>query len=377
MNGSSTKTSARRSRTRIARLPFGNAARATTTVCSGISGNPTGRIDIRTASRTTRQEGDPANDHRRPGLTPAANCAAESGAGPTLSWRVLPAPLLSRMIDNLPIPYGPGVTLTLGGHSVRQPTVVRPPFWGTRMRALRILLILVVIFGGLFVIADRVAVNFAEGEVADKLKTSENLDTTPDVSIKGFPFLTQVVGGALDDVQVGIADYEADTGTDGGTIRIDDLEANMKGVEFSGDYSSATASTATGTASVTYAELLKAAKSEPTQVAPGVTANIVGLSDGGNGKIKVAVEATVFGTKLPKPVDVLSTVTAKGDTVRVHADNLPSFGGVDLAENRVRAITDFEQKIEGLPGGIQLDKVQAAKSGVEITVKGSNVKLAG
>ncbi|WP_405615755.1 DUF2993 domain-containing protein [Streptomyces sp. NBC_00076] len=245
------------------------------------------------------------------------------------------------------------------------------------MRALRILLILVVIFGGLFVIADRVAVNFAEGEVADKLKTSENLDTTPDVSIKGFPFLTQVVGGALDDVQVGIADYEADTGTDGGTIRIDDLEANMKGVEFSGDYSSATASTATGTASVTYDELLKAAKSEPTEVAPGVTANIVGLSDGGNGKIKVAVEATVFGTKLPKPVDVLSTVTAKGDTVRVQADNLPSFGGADLAENRVRAITDFQQKIEGLPGGIQLDKVQAARSGVEITVKGSNVKLAG
>ncbi|MFF0160238.1 DUF2993 domain-containing protein [Streptomyces sp. NPDC005263] len=245
------------------------------------------------------------------------------------------------------------------------------------MRALRILLILVVIFGGLFVIADRVAVNFAEGEVADKLKTSENLDTTPDVSIKGFPFLTQVVGGALDDVQVGIADYEADTGSGGKTIRIDDLEANMKGVEFSGDYSSATASTATGTASVTYDELLKAAKAEPTQVAPGVTANIVGLSDGGNGKIKVAVEATVFGTKLPNPVDVLSTVTAKGDTVRVHADNLPSFGGVEIAENRVRAITDFEQKIEGLPGGIQLDKVQAARSGVEITVKGSNVKLAG
>ncbi|PAZ13231.1 hypothetical protein CLM62_25355 [Streptomyces sp. SA15] len=245
------------------------------------------------------------------------------------------------------------------------------------MRALRILLIVVVILGGLFVIADRVAVNFAEGEVADRLKTTESLATTPDVSIKGFPFLTQVAGGELDDVQVGIQDYEADTGTGGEKIRIDDLNANMKGVAFSGDYSSATAATATGTASITYDELLKTAKSEPTEVAPGVTANVVGLSDGGNGKIKVTVEATVLGTKLPEPVDVLSTVTAKGNTVRVHADNLPSFGGVDLAEGRVRAITDFEQKIDGLPGGIQLDKVQAAKSGVEITVTGSNVKLAG
>jgi len=245
------------------------------------------------------------------------------------------------------------------------------------MRALRILLILVVILGGLFVLADRLAVGFAEDEAADKLRTSENLAVTPDVSIKGFPFLTQVASGELDDVEVGIKDYEATTGTDGKTIRIDDLKAHMKGVEFSGDYSSATASTATGTAMVTYAELLKTAKSEATQVAPGVTAHVVGLSDGGNGKIKVAVEATVLGNKLPNPVTVLSTVTAQGDTVRVHADNLPTFGGVELAEGRIRAITDFEQKIEGLPGGIQLDTVQAAKDGVDITVKGSNVRLAG
>ncbi|MFD3501672.1 DUF2993 domain-containing protein [Streptomyces sp. NPDC058676] len=245
------------------------------------------------------------------------------------------------------------------------------------MRALRILLILVVIFGGLFVLADRLAVNFAEDEAAGKLKTTEGLAVTPDVSIKGFPFLTQVVGGELDDIEVGIKDYEADTGNGDQTIRIDDLKANMRGVEFSGDYSSATANSATGTASITYDELLKTAKSEPTQVAPGVTANVVGLSDGGNGKIKVEIEATVLGTKLPEPVYVLSTVTAEGDVVKVHADKLPSFGGVDLAESRARTVTDFEQKIDGLPGGIQLDKVQAAQNGVEITVKGSNVRLAG
>ncbi|MDC0770219.1 LmeA family phospholipid-binding protein [Streptomyces sp. HD] len=245
------------------------------------------------------------------------------------------------------------------------------------MRALRILLIIVVILGGLFVLADRLAVGFAEDEAAGKLQNTENLATAPDVSINGFPFLTQVASGTLDDVEVGIKDYEATAGTNGKTIRIDDLKANMKGVEFSGDYSSATAATATGTASITYAELLKTAKSEPTQVAPGVTASVIGLSDGGNGKIKVAVEATVLGTKLPEPVYVLSSVTAQGDTVRVKADTLPNFGGVDIAEAKARAITDFQQNIEGLPGGIQLDRVQAAKTGVEITVRGSNVRLAG
>ncbi|MFF3845976.1 DUF2993 domain-containing protein [Streptomyces sp. NPDC002328] len=245
------------------------------------------------------------------------------------------------------------------------------------MRALRILLILVVILGGLFVIADRLAVNFAEDEAASKLKTNEGLAATPDVSIKGFPFLTQVVGGELDDVEVGIKDYEAAAGAGGEKIRIEDLKANMKGVEFSSDFGSATAATATGSASISYAELLKAAKSEPTQVAPGVTAQVVGLSDGGGGKIKVTVEATVLGTKLPQPLTVLSSVAVEGDTVRVHADTLPSFGGVQAAENEVRSITDFEQKIDDLPGGIRLDKVEAAANGVEIAVKGSNVRLAG
>ncbi|GHI06702.1 hypothetical protein AQI88_30405 [Streptomyces cellostaticus] len=245
------------------------------------------------------------------------------------------------------------------------------------MRALRIVLILVVILGGLFVIADRVAVHFAESEAADKLKATENLASTPDVNIKGFPFLTQVAGGSLDDVEVGIKDYQAATGTAGQTIRVDDLKADMKGVDFSGDYSSATAATATGTATIAYDELLKTAKAEPTQVAPGITAQVVGLSDGGNGKIKVAVDATVLGTKLPNPVYVLSTVTVENNRVKVHADSLPALGGAAVAENRIRQITDFQQAVDRLPGGIKLDKVQAAENGVEISVKGSDVKLAG
>jgi LmeA-like phospholipid-binding len=245
------------------------------------------------------------------------------------------------------------------------------------MRALRILLVVVVILGGLFVVVDRVAVYFAEGQAADKLKTTENLAETPDVSIKGFPFLTQIASGSLDDIEIGIKDYQAATGEAGQTIRIDDLNADMKGVDFSGDFSSATAATATGSAMISYDELLKTAQSDTTQVAPGVTARVIGLSDGGNGKIKVAVEAEILGKKLPEPVYLLSTVTAKGDIVRVHADALPKFGGVSLAENRIRTITDFDQQIDQLPGGIRLDKVEAAKSGVEITVKGSDVKLAG
>ncbi|MEV6016290.1 MULTISPECIES: DUF2993 domain-containing protein [unclassified Streptomyces] len=247
------------------------------------------------------------------------------------------------------------------------------------MRALRISLILLVVLGGLFVLADRVAVGFAEDEAAGRIKSTEGLASTPDVSIGGFPFLTQVVAGEFDDVKIGIKDYEAPTGGTGSsarTIRIDDLDAEMHGVAFSSGYSSATAGSATGTASISYAELLKAAKSGPSEIAPGVKAQIIGLSDGGNGKIKVTVSGTVLGAKLPEPVSVLSSVTVSGDTVKVHADSLPKLG-VRLAEGRIRSITDFQQKIQQLPGGIKLDRVEAAPNGVEISVKGSDVRLVG
>ncbi|WP_306191368.1 MULTISPECIES: DUF2993 domain-containing protein [unclassified Streptomyces] len=241
------------------------------------------------------------------------------------------------------------------------------------MRALRVLLIVVVILGVLFVVVDRVAVHFAQNEAADKLRSTENLASTPDVSINGFPFLTQLASGELDDVEVGIKDYDAATGDGTRKIRIDDLKADMKGVRFSGDYSSATADSATGTATIAYDELLKTAKSEPTDVGFGIKAQVVGLSYGGNGKIRVAVKFSL----LPEPISVLSSVTVRNDKVQVHADSLPRLAGVQLIESRFRSITDFQQAIDQLPGDIRLDSVQAAKDGVEITVKGSDVKLAG
>lgn len=242
------------------------------------------------------------------------------------------------------------------------------------MRALRILLIIVVVLGGLFVIADRVAVGLAEDKAADKLRTSEGLASTPHVSINGFPFLTQVAGGTLDDVGIGIEDYEARSGS--GTIRIADLTAEMHGVKFSGDYGSATAESATGTARISYDELLKAvSKQDPAPVAPGITAKIDGLAYGGGDKIKVVLAVkTPIGTLRPT---VMSTVEVQGGKVSARADSLPKIGAFDMAEGRVRAVTDFQQAIDDLPAGIELDKVEPVKDGVEITVKGSDLKLVG
>ncbi|MEB8340551.1 LmeA family phospholipid-binding protein [Streptomyces endophyticus] len=245
------------------------------------------------------------------------------------------------------------------------------------MRALRILLIFVVVIGGLFVAADRVAVHFAESKAADKIRTSEGLGQTPDVSINGFPFLTQVAGGTLDDVQLGIQDFEAKSGkSDGAGIRIADLKAEMHGVKFDSSYSSATADSATGTARIDYTELLKAVKKEgPAQVAPGVSAWIDGLSYGGDHKVKVTVAVkTPLGTVRPT---VRSTVDVDGGKVSAHADSLPDISAFKLAEGPIRGVIDFQQALDDLPAGIEFDRVQAVDQGIEITVKGSDLDLVG
>ncbi|WP_415949860.1 DUF2993 domain-containing protein [Streptomyces sp. KLOTTS4A1] len=246
------------------------------------------------------------------------------------------------------------------------------------MRGVRITLIIAVILGGLLVAADRIAVGIAEDKAAEKVRDSEGLARTPDVSIDGFPFLTQLLGGEFDEVSVGIDDYDAPAdGVAGGTIRIDALDATLHGLNFSDGYGSATAKSAEGSALIAYDELLKAANVEERQVAPGVTAQVTGLAQGPDGKIEVAIEITALGRKLP-PVKVTSTVTVEdGDTVYVHADAMPKLAGVSLAERKVREITDFEQKIDSLPAGVELESVRAADEGVEFAVTGSQVKLAG
>ncbi|NBM18257.1 DUF2993 domain-containing protein [Streptomyces sp. GC420] len=243
------------------------------------------------------------------------------------------------------------------------------------MRALRILLIIAVILGGLFVAVDRLAVNYAENEAAERLRANEGLAESPTVSIAGFPFLTQVLSGELDEVDATISDFKASG--QGEAVVIDELTATMRGVVLADDYSSATAERATGSAVISYDELLKAARAEPVEIGAGITARVTKLSDGGNGKIKVGITADVpvIGER---DFEVLSTVkVVDGDTVEVHADTLPDFPGAGLADQQVRRVTDFEEKITELPRGIALEKVTAGADGVRISVTGSQVALIG
>ncbi|WP_329039526.1 DUF2993 domain-containing protein [Streptomyces sp. NBC_00178] len=231
------------------------------------------------------------------------------------------------------------------------------------MRALRILLIIAVVLGGVFVAADRVAVHFAESEAADRVGFGGAEAGSTDVSIKGFPFLTQVADSRLDEVDVKVKDIRASAA--GRDIRISEIRARLRDVTLGAGYTSATAARATGTAVLSYAALTEAADE-------GVT-----VAYGGDGKVKVTGSVRIPLVDRTVTRTVLSSVTlVDGDTVRVRADEVPG-EGIPGLEGLVRKKTDFERGIGGLPGGLKLEKIEVAPGGLEISMSGADIPLAG
>ncbi|GAA2959492.1 DUF2993 domain-containing protein [Streptomyces enissocaesilis] len=232
------------------------------------------------------------------------------------------------------------------------------------MRALRILLVVAVVLGGIFVALDRLAVNMAESEVAKRVQSRQGLTAAPDVSIKGFPFLTQVAAKRFDRVDVTLKDIEASAA--GHRLRIGEMTAELHDVRVRGSvtgFSGATADRATGRALISYEDLSEAAEDD------------VSLSYGGNGKVKVTGSAEILGRKITR--SVLSSVSlVDGDTIRVRADEVPG-EGIPGLEGMIRERTDFDRQVSGLPEGIALEKVEATEDGAKISVTGTDVALAG
>ncbi|MCA1222532.1 LmeA family phospholipid-binding protein [Streptomyces sp. 8L] len=243
------------------------------------------------------------------------------------------------------------------------------------------MLIFVVIIGGLFVAADRIALHFAEGKVADRLQSSENLDSKPDVSVKGFPFLTQVAGKSLDEVDVGLGRLTATA--NGQAVHITQVKAVLKNVRIDSSFSSATAGTAEGSARVSYADLAAA-------VPKGATVSYAGPERAAKGQVKVVAKATqvMKAEHIPDPSGLVErllagktltaygTVTMKGDVLKLDFDDVSGLPVPGLAD-QIKGLINSDLKIDGLPSTVTLSKVTASQDGLRFSGTGTNVALTG
>ena len=117
-----------------------------------------------------------------------------------------------------------------------------------------ILLVILVVLAVLFVIADRVAVRIADNEFATQIQ-KQGFSSKPDVSIQGFPFLTQLAARDFKDVHI------TATGEKVGPVTIDDINATMKDIKLTSGFSSGTVSSIDGTGLITFGSLAKAGSS--------------------------------------------------------------------------------------------------------------------
>jgi hypothetical protein len=147
----------------------------------------------------------------------------------------------------------------------------------------RRLVVLLLVLVGLLLVADRIAVTVAQSHVADRIRVDQHLDRTPDVSIGGFPFLTQPVTVTVHDVTAG-------------ALRVQRLTAHLHGVHvpFSavahGSVSRVPVDRASAELVVTYADLDAALSGQGVQVSYAGAGRVHVATSAGSGDARVSIE---------------------------------------------------------------------------------------
>ncbi|MCB5911428.1 LmeA family phospholipid-binding protein [Streptomyces pinistramenti] len=91
------------------------------------------------------------------------------------------------------------------------------------------LLVAVLVCAAFLTLSDRFAVLYAQNKAEQQIKKAMHLTATPEVEIKGFPFLTQVAAKRLDQVDVTIPDVAADR------VSLAKFEASARDIQLDGD----------------------------------------------------------------------------------------------------------------------------------------------
>ncbi len=214
-----------------------------------------------------------------------------------------------------------------------------------RSRRWLYLVIALVVLLAVLVIGDRVAAAYAENRMAQQIQ-SQGLSSKPHVSIEGFPFLTQVLARDLREVNITAA-----TVTEG-PVDIKNLVANLQGVHLNSSYNGGTVDHLSGTALITFGDLL-----------------------GGSGGPSVTVTA-VHGNEVTLNVDlaiVSGTVTAQVTQVGNNKIHVKVISADGLPISLLGSLADSTVTVPTLPLNMTVQSVSVSQQGVLIHVTGDNV----
>ena len=227
---------------------------------------------------------------------------------------------------------------------------------------MKALLVVVVVLLGVAVAADRLAAGWAGRRVAEEVVRQGGLAGTPDVDIRGFPFLTQVIDERYDEVRISLTAAElrqpegtrADLTLRGVRVRLSTL--------LSGSVEEVPVERVDGTATLSY-DLLSA------QLGPGTTLR---AEDGG---LRITRTVELLGQTLP--VTAVGQVGLDGGDLLIDVDQA-SGAGIEIPGflvDRVSDLLDVRYALPQLPFGLRLTHVDPASDGVRIGLEATDTVL--
>ncbi len=227
------------------------------------------------------------------------------------------------------------------------------------MKALASLIVIAAITVGALYIGDHYAESRAEEYAVGVVSGSIAVTQPPVVDIKGFPFLTQLASGTLDEVTATVpgATLEGIPVTD---VSLDATGVNIRPI--AGQHPSAAHATIAATI--------------PTASLEKVVKDKTGLT------VQLAVEGTTVkasGTVLGLPLTLTLVPRVANGKLLVDAQGL-TLGGREITTQSLPSslrgrISGIEVPVQGLPAGLTLTRADVVPTGLRITADGTNVAV--
>jgi hypothetical protein len=226
------------------------------------------------------------------------------------------------------------------------------------------LLITLVVVAGVLVIGDRVAAAFAESQTSKSLVVHAPFAERPKVTVHGFPFLTQAIGGKYDDVEV------SGGGLQLGDIRGASLDAHLRGVHlalsdvFHQDVHQLDVDSVDGDVTLPYSELARLSGVSGLTLADDQGAIVVSLSS----SVPLLGTVQLTGT---------ATATVSGSSLRLQIVKLSALG-VSIPQSVLAQLSSAIQvpiTIPALPYDLKITSVAAGEAGVVVHGTGTDVVL--
>ena len=217
---------------------------------------------------------------------------------------------------------------------------------------MKVLVVVLVLLLGLGVLLDRVAVGVAEDQVAQQLEAEGDLTGKPQVDIRGFPFLTQALGGRYDEVRISLT--AAELGQPEGTR----ADITVRGVRLplstvlAGDVREVPVERIDGVATLSYDLLAEQIGGDTTLEPEGDRLRITRTVDLPGGEL---------------PLTAVGTVAVDGEELVIDVERAAG-AGVEVPGplvDRVNALLDLRYPVE-LPFGLRLTDVAPAGDGVQV-----------